>query len=150
MATKVAECVFLDTNVLVHAASLQAPLHEQALKAVQSRYEEGLELWVSRQVLREYLAVLTRTQSYAMPRSAAILAAEVRHLQSRFSIAEDGPAVTETLLDLVVRLGIGGKQVHDANIIATMLVYGVPTLLTDNVADFARYENLVRVVPLKS
>ena len=32
-----------------------------------------------------------------------------------------------------------GKQVHDANIVATMLAHGVGRLLTFNVADFQRF-----------
>ena len=33
---------------------------------------------------------------------------------------------------------MGGRQIHDANIIATMLAYGELRLLTFNVADFRR------------
>ena len=40
---------------------------------------------------------------------------------------------------------IGGKQVHDANIVATMLVYGIPCLLTHNARDFERFGDMVTV-----
>jgi predicted nucleic acid-binding protein len=40
---------------------------------------------------------------------------------------------------------IGGKQVHDANIVATMLVYGIPCLLTHNAKDFERFGDIVTV-----
>ncbi|MEH2170887.1 MAG: hypothetical protein V7K41_30400 [Nostoc sp.] len=43
----------------------------------------------------------------------------------------------------------GGKQVHDANIVATMLVYGIPQLLTHNTSDFARFSGLITVLPLQ-
>jgi predicted nucleic acid-binding protein len=43
----------------------------------------------------------------------------------------------------------GGKQVHDANIVATMLVYGIPKLLTHNTTDFARFSELITVLPLQ-
>ena len=33
---------------------------------------------------------------------------------------------------------IGGKQVHDANIVATMLAYGISSVPTHNTADFKR------------
>jgi hypothetical protein len=32
-----------------------------------------------------------------------------------------------------------GRQVHDANIVATMRVFGLKNLLTHNPADFARF-----------
>ncbi|MGH7966313.1 MAG: VapC toxin family PIN domain ribonuclease, partial [Candidatus Binatia bacterium] len=56
--------------------------------------------------------------------------------------------VTERLLALMEQIAIGGKQVHDANIVATMLAYGIPTLLTNNTNDFARFSGHITVVPL--
>ncbi|MBO1348300.1 MAG: hypothetical protein EBE86_013325 [Hormoscilla sp. GUM202] len=44
------------------------------------------------------------------------------------------------------QITIGGAQVHDANIVATMLVYGIGELLTNNVDDFNRFSELI--VPL--
>ena len=38
--------------------------------------------------------------------------------------------------------------VHDANIVATMQVNDVKRLLTDNIADFARFEPIIVLVPL--
>ena len=43
---------------------------------------------------------------------------------------------------------IRDKQVHDANIVATMQVYGIDQLLTHNVADFARFQPRIAVLPL--
>jgi hypothetical protein len=42
-------------------------------------------------------------------------------------IAEDGPAVSIELLRLLSTITSQGKQVHDANVIATMIAHGVPT-----------------------
>ena len=41
-----------------------------------------------------------------------------------------------------------GNQIHDANVVATMLVHGSETLVTGNRADFRRFEGLIRVVGL--
>jgi predicted nucleic acid-binding protein len=38
-----------------------------------------------------------------------------------------------------------GKQIHDANIVATMLAHGILTLLTDNIGDFVRWGHLIDV-----
>lgn len=35
------------------------------------------------------------------------------------SIAEDGPLVTERLFELLGRIPTGGRQIHEANIVAT-------------------------------
>lgn len=42
-----------------------------------------------------------------------------------------------------------GKQVHDANVVATMLVQGVDTIVTINVPDFTRFDDRVRVTDLR-
>ncbi|MBX3015254.1 MAG: hypothetical protein KF832_27290 [Caldilineaceae bacterium] len=63
-------------------------------------------------------------------------------------MADENAATTTHLLQLLQTISIGGKQVHDANRVATMLVYGIDTLLTHNVADFVRFAHLITVMPL--
>ncbi|WP_373526954.1 hypothetical protein [Nostoc sp.] len=65
-------------------------------------------------------------------------------------MAEDSSQVTERLLTLMEEVFSGGKQVHDANIVATMLVYGIPQLLTHNTGDFARFSGLITVLSLQN
>jgi predicted nucleic acid-binding protein len=146
-ATESRAC-FLDTNVLVYAASLRSPLHQRASEEIGRRHESGQDLWVSRQVLREYLATLSRPQTYSNPKPARDLTGDVRYFQNRFRVAEEGLAVTEKLLELIEKVEIGGKQIHDANIVATMLAHGIPSLLTHNVADFVRFAGMIQVIPL--
>ena len=40
---------------------------------------------------------------------------------------------------------INGKQIHDVNIVATMLAYDIPCLLTHNVKDFKRFGEVIRI-----
>jgi len=49
---------------------------------------------------------------------------------------------------LLLTIPVGGAQIHDANIVATMEVYGIGRLLTHNTTDFARFGGLITVVPL--
>lgn len=93
--------VFLDTNILVYANAAEAPLHQIALIAIETRYEAGVELWVSRQVLREYLVTFSRPQKFMNPRPISTVVERIRYFQSRFRVAEDNSAVTARLLDLV-------------------------------------------------
>jgi predicted nucleic acid-binding protein len=59
-----------------------------------------------------------------------------------------GPAVTANSLTLLGTIAIGGQQVHDASIVATMQTCGLRRLLTHNTADFARFGALIQVEPL--
>jgi predicted nucleic acid-binding protein len=43
-------------------------------------------------------------------------------------------------------VAFGGKQVHDANLVATMLAHGETRLLTVNAADFQRFAAVIEVV----
>ena len=141
-----AEPVFVDTNILVYASRQRSPLHARAAAGLRRAGSEGGSLWFSRQILREYLAVATRPQPTepALPSAAAV--ADAEGFLAKFEVAENGPRVTRTLLQLLAQHPSGGKQVHDANIVATMLTHGIMRLLTFNAADFRRFEPLIGVV----
>ncbi len=94
------------------------------------------------------MAIMTRQPPNIPVIPMATTAKQVLHFQSLFRIAEDGPAVTENLLELVQRFPVAGKQIHDANIVATALAYGIPCILTNNKADFDRFSSLIEIVPL--
>ncbi|MCG6137913.1 MAG: type II toxin-antitoxin system VapC family toxin [Nostoc sp. LLA-1] len=145
-----ANSVFLDTNILVYANVSESSFHQAALQKIQNLYDTEIELWVSRQVLREFIVTLTRPQAFTNPRPITTVIERVRFFQTQFRVAEDSPEVTEKLLSLIEEIPIGGKQMHDANIVATMLVYEIPQLLTHNTGDFTRFSNLITVSPLQA
>jgi predicted nucleic acid-binding protein len=148
MATTVAEPVFIDTNIIVYASRPTAPECVPAPAALARLESQDRQIWTSTQVLREYLAVVTRPQATAssLPMSAAI--ADIRRFQSLFEIAHDSDRVLEQLLDLLNAYSGAGKQVHDSNLVATMLVNGVSRLLTYNVGDFQRFVPKIEFEPL--
>ncbi|HZB95612.1 MAG TPA: PIN domain-containing protein [Herpetosiphonaceae bacterium] len=141
------ESLFLDTNVLVYANVAQAPLHQLALQTIQAYDASGRQLWISRQIIREYLATVTRPQTFATAMPMGLAVARARYFQQRFHVAEETADVTTRLLALLEQVPTAGAQVHDANIVATMQVYGIRHLLTHNTADFARYTHLITLVP---
>ncbi len=149
MTMMAADSVFLDTNGLVFATIASAPWHEAAVRAIRRLEGAGHDLWISRQIIREYLAVLSRPQTFGKPVSIAVLVAQIRVFEQRFRVAEESADVTAKLLDLLQELSIGGKQVHDANIVATMQAYGIGRLLTHNVRDFARFAPRIEVIDLE-
>ena len=52
--------MFLDTNVLVNGRILEAPDHDTAREELELAFRDAEPLRINRQVLREYLAVVTR------------------------------------------------------------------------------------------
>jgi predicted nucleic acid-binding protein len=148
MATTGADPVLVDTNVLIYHQIAGSPFHVAARTQLRDLSAAGHTLWVSRQILREYLAAMSRPGTVTPPPSMTALIADVQTFQTRFFSAEDGLAVTIHLLSLLSSIPCGGKQVHDANIVATMLAPGIPRLLTHNVVDFSRFAGIITVVPL--
>lgn len=140
--------VFVDTNVLLRANLASAPLHDEALRLVNQLWDAGVELWISRQVLREYIANVTRPQMSMQPMPISQVIERVTYFQTQFQVADETALVTTQLLKLMQNHPTGGKQTHDANIVATMLVYGIDTLVTQNTADFQRFSGQIRLIPL--
>ena len=140
--------VFVDTNVLLRYRIASAPLHPQAVQLIAEQQALGAELWISRQVIREYVMQLTRQQAYMQALPIDEVEKEIQTIMATFQIADETAAVTKQWIALLKQFPTGGKQVHDANIVATMLVNDVSVLLTNNVSDMKRYANLITTVPL--
>ena len=140
--------MFIDTNVLVMSRFPGAPDHGAARESLERAFRAPEPLTISRQVMREYLSVVTRPQQWptAMTREEAL--ADVIRLTGAFEVLEDGPVVTESLIALCRDVSVGGRQIHDANIVATMLTHGERRLLTFNTADFRRYGDRIELLGL--
>ena len=138
--------MFIDTNILVNARILEAPQHNIVRANLERAFAGPEELRISRQIVREYLAVMTRPQSWPVPITREEALEDAGRLLEIYEVLEDGPVVTDLLLDLIRDVPGGGKQIHDANIVATMLAYGERRLLTLNAADFRRYEDRIELV----
>lgn len=149
MATTDDSPTFIDTNVLVYFHAKEAPLHGAARRRLNELKSAGTPCWISRQVLREFVATLTRPQAFPaqLPIDAVLERAE--HFESRFQVAEDGPATTRRLHQLIRQFDVRGKQIHDANIVATVLSHDIPRLLTHNTVDFQRFSELITLAGLQ-
>ena len=107
-----------------------------------------MPLWISRQILREFLQATTRSDFLQPLPPLAYLIETIKSFQNYFRVAEEDERVTEHLFQLVLIPGARGRQIHDANIAATMLRHEIRYLLTHNTADFRRYEPAITVMPL--
>jgi predicted nucleic acid-binding protein len=138
---------FIDTNVLIYATADGAPFQDRARAALVG-LATNETLSISRQVLREYLAAMTRPQTWGKPLSLKEAMADATAFADRFGMLEDGPAVWNQVSDLGRCYSFAGRQVHDANIVATMMAHGGHRLLTFNTRDFRRFAALVELVKL--
>lgn len=145
MATMDGDPTLVDTNILVYSTDLDSPFRHAAEEKLISLRQQGAELWITRQVIREYIATRTRADG---PDVLPAVLEDVQRFAVRYRIAEDGPGATERLFFLLRQAPSAGKQIHDANLVATMLQAGVSRLLTHNLDDFKRFERWITIVPL--
>ena len=138
--------IFVDTNILLRLTISQFPLHLEVKSFVTKLIENNSEMWINRQIVREYLNQVTRPQSFMNPLTIIQAEAQYRQIQSLFRIADETDIITERLIALLKEHPTGGKQIHDTNIVATMLTVGVKQLVTLNTSDFSRFGNKITML----
>ena len=123
--------IFIDTNILVYANNSLSPVCAAAQTKLQEAVNTYERLWVSRQVFREFAAVVSREMLAAGNPDFIKLESIIQQFERDFSVAEDASLVTYKWLTLLRETKSAGKQVHDANIVATMLTHGIESAARD-------------------
>src|SRR5262249_46941624 len=125
------------------------PEHRDALRVLNDWAAAKAGLCTSGQVLREYLTVATRPAAInGLGLKLPDALGNVRAIRERTTLLAEDSRVTDRLLGLLADVECLGKQVHDANLVATMLVHGIGTIVTMNLRDFARFERHINLIRL--
>jgi predicted nucleic acid-binding protein len=129
----------LDTTILVRLANATDAHHTVAARAVLELHRRGEVLHITPQVLVEFRNVATRPKT-ANGAGLPIADAEAHAaaFELRFPLLAETPDIYPAWKALVFALGIIGKQVHDARLLAVSHVHGVTHLLTFNISHFGR------------
>ena len=133
--------IFFDTNILVYLSSQESPFHLRVLEKVKELFDK-YEIWISRQVLREYAVVMTNSSLLQKPLSSDEVEKDMEKWGSIFRVADGIEETTKNLRELIVLFDVKGKNIHDANIIATMKTYNIERLFTLNLKDFKRFNEI--------
>ena len=137
-----------DTNILLRYWRANDPSNATVKGAVDALKARGLHIFVAQQNLMEFWNTATRPldrNGYGFtPRQADL---ELKNLEGQFPILSEPPEVYAEWRRLVVAHEVRGTKVHDAHLVAVMHVHELSRILTFNVRDFARYEDIVAVHP---
>jgi predicted nucleic acid-binding protein len=129
----------IDTSVLARLANTADSSHAVATRAVVELHRRGEVLHVTAQNLVEFRNVATRPKALnGLGLSATEAEAKAATFEATFPLLEEVPGIYPAWKALVTALGVIGKQVHDARLVAICHVHGVTHLLTFNVGHFAR------------
>jgi predicted nucleic acid-binding protein len=141
--------IFLDTNILVYANVAETPLHLRALDTLQRIKISFTDIWISRQILREYISSVTKDSPLIKNIPVSLIADQINFFENNFRIADESELVTHNLLSVIKNFPTKGRKIHDANIVATMISYNIPTIVTENKKDFDRYSSLIEVLTIE-
>lgn len=131
--------VLLDTNILARLANTADALYPVASRAVVELHRRGEVLHLTAQNLIEFRNVATRPQPLnGLGLSAAQAEAKAAVFEAGFPLLPETPDIYPTWKGLVGALGVVGKQVHDARLVAVCHSHGVGQMLTFNISHFAR------------
>jgi predicted nucleic acid-binding protein len=129
----------IDTSVLVRLANTADVAHGIAAQAVVELHRRGETLHIAPQNLIEFRNVATRPVSVnGLGLSVAEAEAKAVVFEAVFPLAAETPDIYPTWKSLVAALGVSGKQVHDARLVAICHVHKLTHLLTFNVGHFVR------------
>ena len=131
--------VLIDTSILGRLANRADVAHPVAANAVAELHRRGEVLHVTPQNLIEFRNFATRPVS-ANGLGLAAAAAEGlgATFEAAFPLLGETPDIYPAWKAIVGALGVVGKQVHDARLVAVCHVHAVTHLLTFNVAHFVR------------
>jgi|SRR5665213_1397469 len=140
--------ILLDTNLLARLAQPSHSMYAAAANAVDELLKLDVILYITPQNFYEFWVVATRPEAQnGLGFTPAQAQAELARLKAIFILLDDTPAVLPQWERLVTQHQVIGKNAHDAHLVAAMLVHGINQILTFNVSDFRRYQNIVVLDP---
>jgi predicted nucleic acid-binding protein len=140
--------IFVDTNILIYANFSNAVLKEQARSKLLWFIQSNFEIWISRQVIREFLVYATRYNYEGKKIPIKEFLKPIFLNFEQYKISEDSIQTSENLRILIEKHDLSGKKIHDANIVATMQTYNISKLLTNNIKDFDQFNEIVEIISI--
>ena len=129
----------LDTSVLARLANTSDGQYSLAIGAVVELHRHNEVLSITPQVLIEFRSVATRPKEFnGLGMTVAEASAQTAIFEAVFPLLPETSDIFPAWKQIVEALGVVGKQVHDARLLAVCHVHGIPDLLTFNVGHFSR------------
>ncbi len=139
----------VDTNILLRSIDPAHPMNAIAVQALRTLRGQGEQLCIVPQNLIEFWGVYThpleRNGLGRMPEEART---ELAQLKTFFPLLSDVAAIYPEWERLVGAYAVRSVNVHDARLVAAMLVHGLTHILTFNTRDFAQYLEITAVDPV--
>ena len=131
--------MLVDTSVLGRLANRADVSHPVAKAAVAELHRRGEVLHVTSQNLIEFRNFATRpVGANGLGLAAAAAEGLAATFEATFPLLGETPDIYPAWKAIAAAVGVVGKQVHDARLVAVCHVHAVTHLLTFNVSHFVR------------
>lgn len=135
--------VLLDTSVLARLANAADPAYPIACTAISNLHRAKETIHITPQNVVEFRNVATRVKhANGLGLSPSEAETLIATFERSFPLLEETPDIFPAWKSIVQSLGVIGKQVHDARLVAVCHVHSVKRLITFNVAHFARFSGV--------
>jgi len=101
--------VFVDTNILLRAVLTEIEWHIEADALLKRMLREDAELWISGQIIREFIVQATHPKTLKVPLTIQEVIHEITLIEQLFHVADETPAVRAKLLSLLQTYSTQGK-----------------------------------------
>jgi predicted nucleic acid-binding protein len=137
------DACLLDTNILLRISTRDDPHHPVIVEALKTLAVRGVRPCYTSQTLAEFWNTSTRPVD---KNGFGLTVAETDNLahviERNFELLPDSRETHERWRSLLVTHNVQGVQVRDARLAASMYVHGIVQLITINVRDFRRFDEL--------
>ncbi|HEX6960567.1 MAG TPA: PIN domain-containing protein [Lacipirellula sp.] len=141
----------IDTGILLRLVDKQDPQHALVQTAFETLGNRRDDLYLTTQNMAELWNVATRpiANNGLGLTPAAISQSFQQAIEPFCNVITETDTLPTEFRRMLLQYGVVGKQVHDARLVAMMLVWQVESILTLNDRDFRRYapEGIAIVTP---
>lgn len=138
----------VDTNILLRPCDSSSSEHHVCRTALSELLRKGETCHCCAQTLIEFWVVATRPQEVnGLGFSPADALANLMDLQRFLSCLPEPPDMAFRWQTIVAEHEVRGRKAHDARLVAFMGAHRLSSILTLNVADFARYPDIESIRP---
>lgn len=140
---KISEPLLFDSNILIYAHNEDSPFHLQAVKLIANVINGNTYGVLAFQNLLEFYSVITDKRRLSNPISPKLASELVNeYLTSPFEIIYPNFNTNEIIIKLLKEGSFRDGQIFDVYLIATMLSSNIKHVITANVADFKKFDNI--------
>ncbi len=137
-----------DSNILLRLSKPDDHDYSVVRAAVDSLWAAGADLCYTSQNLAEFWNVCTRpADRNGFGLSIAEADRRATLIEADLVLLPDNELIHHEWRRLIVAHKVSGVQVHDARLVAAMIVHGITHLLTFDQSDFMRYPGITVVHP---